>query len=182
MRHYLSTGKAEGVQNPITGTWLISRSALFEFASARGQVPRSLRPQRTVLIVERPTSLGGELTQGVEAIWPGSRVTRLTNLFDALVQAAAIVPDLLVFDAELPELTGQDLLRILRRNSQTAGIRIVAVTGSPQQRSWLTAAGSDEVVFRNQYSEKLSGVLARLFPETKDIGPEWSDDKGAPRL
>ncbi|MCU0661258.1 MAG: response regulator [Myxococcota bacterium] len=176
MRHYLSTGRVGGVQNPITGTWHISRSALFEFATARGHVPPPLQTALTVIVVERPMRVLSELARSISMHLPGCHLVRLSDVFDGLVQAAGLVPDLMVLDAEMPELPGEEMLRILKRNPRTAGIPLVAVTGRPEHRGRLTSAGANEVLLRTQSEEALRSMLVRLFPQQGQGGQRQNDE------
>lgn len=164
MRHYLSTGRVGGVQNPITGTWHISQKVLFEFASARGQELSPLAPPATIVLVEKSSQQTGDWARAIEACAPGSRAIQVNDVFDGLVQAAALVPTVLVVDAEMPELGGDELLRILRRNPRTAGIRVIAYVGRPELTARMRSAGADEVVNCTAGQEEICQTLMRLLP------------------
>ena len=57
-------------------------------------------------------------------------------------------PDLILFDIELPGMSGVDALQVLRGAPATAHIPVAAVTASvmPRDRNKITAAGFDEYI------------------------------------
>jgi DNA-binding response OmpR family regulator len=71
-------------------------------------------------------------------------VPALTGL-DALKQARAALPDLIILDATLPDIDGQDVCDILRRLPSTAPIPIIMLaTWSSRLRAMPPETGPDE--------------------------------------
>lgn len=64
---------------------------------------------------------------------------------DGIKLAGERKPDLILMDIQLPGMSGIDALKVLRSNSATAAIPVVAVTASvmQQDRKQITEAGFD---------------------------------------
>ncbi|MGB8169232.1 MAG: response regulator, partial [Chthoniobacteraceae bacterium] len=58
----------------------------------------------------------------------GFAVMHAANGFEALEQARAAKPDLILMDIQMPEMDGYEAARILRETPEVAHIPIVAVT------------------------------------------------------
>lgn len=82
------------------------------------------------------------------SIWlelSGYRVHAVADERLALVEAMTLAPTLAVIDILLPDIDGRDIIRSLRRNSQTCNIPIMAlsVLSSIQDEETCYAAGAD---------------------------------------
>jgi two-component system, chemotaxis family, response regulator PixH len=73
----------------------------------------------------------------------GYQVTTATNGADALVKARLHQPDIIVTDLVMPDLTGLELCRQLKREVATANIPVVACTTKDRQmdRTWAKKQG-----------------------------------------
>ncbi|WP_420473437.1 response regulator [Noviherbaspirillum sp. ST9] len=73
----------------------------------------------------------------------GHQVTGASNGGDGLEAARRELPDLILCDGRMPDMTGFDVARQIRSEPATAGIPMVAVTGlaSAGDHSELLAAG-----------------------------------------
>jgi CheY-like chemotaxis protein len=71
----------------------------------------------------------------------GHSIVEAQNGVGALACVLASVPDLIVTDMMMPVMDGPELIRRLRSDAATAGIPILAITGSPT-----LAASADAVV------------------------------------
>jgi len=97
-----------------------------------------MTPQKHLLIVDDyPDALD---------IWAfylramGFRVSTASDGASALAQAELLLPDLIVLDLELPQISGFDVARRLRQNPDTQEIPLIAATGyshaSPLERAY----------------------------------------------
>jgi DNA-binding response OmpR family regulator len=59
----------------------------------------------------------------------GYEVDTATNGFDALSKAKDSLPDLIVLDMMMPEMTGFDVLQKLRQDKATQAIPVIMLTG-----------------------------------------------------
>lgn len=76
------------------------------------------------------------------------RVAEARDGREALTQAQALRPDLILLDMSLPEIDGWTVARTLRQNPQFRSTRIVALTAHamPGDRERTLDAGCDEFV------------------------------------
>ena len=76
----------------------------------------------------------------------GFRVEEATDGRQALAQAAALRPDLILLDVHLPEIDGLTVARTLRRSSDLKSLLIVALTANAMEgdRAKALEAGCDD--------------------------------------
>ena len=88
---------------------------------------------------------------------------------DAIVLAAQNPPDLAILDMQLPDITGLDVARELRRQAATATLPMIALTGRGSTRDADAArdAGITEVLVKPcdppQLLEKIRSLLASRY-------------------
>jgi CheY-like chemotaxis protein len=96
---------------------------------------------RTVLLVEDSAEIRNAFTILLEDA--GYTVLGAGTGEDALHLAADRMPDLVLLDMGLPDMTGLDVVRRIKASEDTAGIVVVAVTGRDEDsdRKACLAAG-----------------------------------------
>lgn len=81
-----------------------------------------------------------------------------------LALARATKPDVVLLNYGLPGLTGLQVLKELRADPATAGLRVIMTSGCPQIEQWAPDAGAqDFVVYPTEMAvigEKVERVLA----------------------
>lgn len=80
----------------------------------------------SVVLIEDDDTLALILSYNLEA--EGCRVTRLSDGGEALERLREIGPDLVVLDWALPNLSGIEILRRLRRDTATRALPVVMLT------------------------------------------------------
>lgn len=125
------------------------------------QVARETSPPPTgeVLLVEEDTFLAGRLEQTL--VRAGLAVRRARSGRDALAEAAATPPDVLVLELELGDLTGFEVTRALReeRTTRRVPVLLLARRDDPRSRAAAWACGADGFLPRPFLpSELLSSV------------------------
>jgi CheY-like chemotaxis protein len=101
------------------------------------------RPQ--VLVVENDPVFATDLAAAFE--WVGFAVNAAANGLDAVYELERVVPNVVVLDLDLPVVSGTRLLQLLRQDTDTAGGRVVALTGlSFQEAPEVFRLGVDAVV------------------------------------
>ena len=102
--------------------------------------------QKKVLIVEDNPELSELLRLNFEEA--GFSTGTASNGRDALTQARAFSPDLVLLDLMLPELDGFAVCEILRGDPAMAGVRIVMLTGVSGQLTRYAGleSGADDYV------------------------------------
>ena len=62
--------------------------------------------------------------------WPDVQLMIAEDGASGIVQAAALLPDVLLLDMQLPDMSGLAVLRALRANARTKGLRVIALSAS----------------------------------------------------
>jgi two-component system cell cycle response regulator DivK len=89
------------------------------------------------------------------------------NAEDGIKLAGERKPDLILMDIHLPGMNGIEALKVLRADSATAAIPVIAVTASvmPQDRNQITEAGFNAYVAKpiniKEFLDAVRDMLAR---------------------
>jgi CheY-like chemotaxis protein len=110
---------------------------------------------RTVLLVEDSDAIRDAFTILLEDA--GYTVLGAGTGEDALRLAAEHVPDLVLLDMGLPDMTGLEVVRRIKSVPATAGIAVVAVTGRDEEadRRACLAAGCAAYIVKPVNTQKL---------------------------
>jgi CheY-like chemotaxis protein len=110
---------------------------------------------RTVLLVEDSDAIRDAFTILLEDA--GYTVLGAGTGGDALRMAAEHLPDLMLLDMGLPDMTGLDVVRQVKADAGTAGISVVAVTGRDEasDRRACLAAGCAAYIVKPVNTQKL---------------------------
>jgi CheY-like chemotaxis protein len=110
---------------------------------------------RTVLLVEDSDAIRDAFTILLEDA--GYAVLGAETGGDALRLAEARVPDLVLLDMGLPDMSGLEVVRRLKAASQTASIAVVALTGRDEEadRRACLAAGCAAYIVKPVNTQKL---------------------------
>ena len=105
---------------------------------------------KRILLVEDDDSLASVYVTRLEA--EGFDVHRVGNGEDALATALSYHPDLVVLDVMMPQVSGFDVLDILRNTPETANLKVIMLTAlsqaSDQERA--KALGADDYLVKSQ--------------------------------
>ena len=97
----------------------------------------------------------------------GFQVLEAKNGKTAIQTAKTGSPDLILLDIRLPDTTGLDVVRELRKLSQTKHIPIIgwsAESGSNPQREILRRAGISDYIEKPTSLKELDAVIKRFLP------------------
>ena len=83
----------------------------------------------------------------------------------ALARLAALVPDVVLLDLNLPRVTGADVLHQIRADSRLAKTRVIIVTGDPQGAE-LVRSEADLVLIKPISFTQLCDMAMRLVAST----------------
>lgn len=102
----------------------------------------------------------------------GYRVAEAANGHEALEQAFATRPDLIVMDLSLPGMDGWEATRRLKKDERTKHIPVVALTGHALAGHSKTAieAGCDAFVIKPCLPEDLAAEIRRVLDTTRTKG------------
>jgi len=109
----------------------------------KGLAARSLR----ILVAEDDDAVLGLYARYAER--RGHRVIRARDGAEALLIAAAELPDIILLDVAMPKLDGRDVLRQLKTNDRTRGIPVLVISasgGEQNLRTLLAELGAADVL------------------------------------
>jgi CheY-like chemotaxis protein len=93
----------------------------------------------------------------------GYRVAEAADGEEALRQAVALSPDLILMDVSLPGLDGREATRRLKASPKTARIPVAILSGLPPE--YVRAAGADACVTKPCSPELLLAEVERLLQQ-----------------
>lgn len=103
-----------------------------------------------VLFIEDDLTLSALFAMRMQA--EGFDVTTASNPESALQKAKAIQPDLILCDLMMPNVSGYDVIDILRNTRETSGAKIVVISALSQQQDIdkAMALGADDYIVKSQ--------------------------------
>ena len=112
----------------------------------------------------------------------GYRVVVARNGEEAIAQARAHRPDLIMMDIRMPVMTGADATRVLRSDPSLGHIPIIALTAHAMEdeRVYAMAAGFDELIAKPCLPDQLVLAVERILAaarkarEKPAVGLFWS--------
>jgi CheY-like chemotaxis protein len=99
----------------------------------------------------------------------GFRVAEAENGEEAIRQAKALLPDVIVMDLSLPVMDGWEATRRLKRDPETRRIPIVVLTGHalPEYARTAREAGCDLVITKPCLPDQLLEAIRRILDAPK---------------
>src|SRR5689334_7224598 len=97
----------------------------------------------------------------------GYRVSTASDGAEAIAQAERLLPDLIVLDLELPQVSGFDVAKHLRANPDTHDIPLIAATGYSHrgQLDHARNAGFDHILIKPADPDALVAEIERLLSD-----------------
>ncbi len=124
-------------------------------AAARPHAAEPVTTAPTILLVDDDD----EVDAALRAAWADRyRVVRVPRGAEALDVARLAHPDLVLLDVVLPDLSGYDVLRILRGSAATAGLPVIMLTVQPE-RALATNLGAVDVVGKPLDVDRLTSAV-----------------------
>jgi two-component system, OmpR family, phosphate regulon response regulator PhoB len=129
---------------------------------------------KTILVVEDEAPVRDVLRFCLERA--GYVVEAAANARSALRELDSYVPDLVILDVGLPDMSGLQLLNGWRHEERTRGMPVIMVTGRCDERDRIVGlrSGADDYVSkpfsRDELLARIETVLRRVSPnETKEV-------------
>ena len=115
--------------------------------------------ERTILVVEDEADLAELLRHNIEQEGYGCRLAADGRF--AVAEASKTLPDLIILDRMLPGLSGDEVIRQLKRDPRTASVPVIMLTAKAEESDELVgfALGANDYVTK-PFSMKL--LLARI--------------------
>ena len=152
VRQWAQKGLLEA-QTTAGGHRRFTRDVIEAFARERGiQLPQS---QQRLLIVDDNRELNAYLVALFGAHVPDLQISSAYDGFDAGRQVQAHKPTVVLLDIMMPGIDGIEVCRSLKDDHETAGIRVVAMTGyyTPELEKKILAAGA-QVLLKKPFSSE----------------------------
>lgn len=111
--------------------------------------PQFLKSASGYLQKRTAFQLVGQATSGAEAI---RRVWELT-------------PDLVLIDWGMPGLSGLEVTRLLKAQSQSPQVVILGMNDAPHYSAAAFLAGADGFIVKDDWSRQLMALVQKWFPE-----------------
>ena len=106
--------------------------------------------KKKILLVEDDTALAAVYRSRLEL--EGFEIREVNKGEDAISDAIAFKPDLVLLDAMMPKISGFDVLDILRNTPETTNIRVIMLTAlsQPKDKERAEALGVDDYLVKSQ--------------------------------
>lgn len=119
-----------------------------------------MEAKKKILLVEDDSALATVYVSRLQL--EGFDIKHVANGEDALSEAVAYKPDLILLDAMMPKISGFDVLDILRNTPETTNIRVIMLTALSQAKDKERAEhlGVDDYLVKSQVV--ISDVVARI--------------------
>lgn len=161
----------------------MSRSNYYREAAGPASTPkhRSRARRKRLLVVEDDRLSLKVLRQLLAA--RGYDVLQASGGWDAISRARHEQPDLIVMDLRLPDISGLDATRLLKKNDQTKNIPIIAVTAfvTPSFEATAFENGCDAYIAKPINIESLLQTVESILRARAANDPTLNDEAGFPR-
>lgn len=131
--------------------------------------PEDGRASARLLLVEDHPTMRGAVRVILEA--EGYEVAEAADGLAALASIQREPPDLVVLDLNIPGLSGEEVLRAIRADPATAGVRVVVATAEGDEgRGAAMRLGADEYVTKPFGPAALLRTVARVLAGSGSSG------------
>jgi DNA-binding NarL/FixJ family response regulator len=127
-------------------------------------------PKPTFLVVEDHEALRNTLRKWLESTFPLCRVLEAKSGVEAIRTACVEMPDIVPMDIGLPEMTGIEATRHLRRAVPQAHVVMLTIHESVDYRVSAAEAGASAYVPKRKMHSDLIPVLTSLLSPPR-LGP-----------
>ncbi len=163
-RRYLKNGRIVADQNPVTGTWTVKREILLDFMRKQNLDSVEIEgPLRIMLVDDDPIVLK-VMAKALERLKSELVVEAISNPYDALVRLGIAAPDLLALDLHMPGIDGKQILAAVKRNENTQDIKVLIVSGFPEEVHETRLAGADDALIKPFTLDEFADKVRRLLP------------------
>jgi len=126
--------------------------------------PQRQRQGRLLYIEDNPVN--ALLVEEMVRIHARLQIESVANGLGGVARAHELQPDLILVDMQLPDINGYEVLRRLREQPSTTGIRCIALSANamPEDIARATAAGFSDYWTKPIHLSNFLAALDRLFP------------------
>ncbi len=118
----------------------------------------------TILIVENHDSLRLVLRGWLEAMFSGCQISGASSLREAIALARARLPQVVILDIDLPEMSDYDAVEHIKAVVPTAQIVVLTDYQDEVQRAPATTRGACVYVWKDAMLDQFQSTLVTLLP------------------
>jgi DNA-binding response OmpR family regulator len=135
--------------------------------------------EKTILVVEDSQTSRKVITMLLER--KGYAIVEAKNGAEALARLSEVVPDLVLLDLMLPDMSGYEVLARVRQSKKSAEIPVIMLTGksNPADRMKGLHHGSNEYLTKPFDPAKLLGVLEKYLDRPVEVKKEAKAEQPA---
>jgi two-component system invasion response regulator UvrY len=119
----------------------------------------------TILIVEDHDAVRGSLREWLETMFPQCHVVEAASGEEALILAQANMPQLVIMDIGLPQMSGIEATRRIKVQVPGAQVVMLTIHEDDAYRTDAEAAGASAFVPKRRMQTKLIPTLMALLPD-----------------
>jgi len=166
VKKYCDEGRIKAEKSPVTGYRRIPHEALIAFMRRHG-ISRSRIPgyHERVLVVDDEASVVDYVTRALSRSQGTYEVDGTTNGFDACIRLRSFRPDVIVLDIHMPEVDGKEILRAIRRDEVTKDVKVLVITGFPDELEEMHRLGADDHLVKPLSGKELRARVAQLLKD-----------------
>jgi diguanylate cyclase (GGDEF)-like protein len=129
---------------------------------------------KKILVVDDNEAIRAHLRESLEA--EGRQISVAQSGAEAIEMTFAVLPDLIILDMVMPDLTGYEVVRLLAIHPETSGIRVIFTSRNlgPHQRM-LARTGRDHLFLKKPIDSNELGEKVRMLLEGDVRGSESKD-------
>ena len=167
---WINTGKLPAYSSP-GGRHRVAPSDLVRFLRKHGMhIPDELTrgAAHRVLIVDDEPTVRKALAAMLETASFDAQIEEAGSGAEGCVKVAQFKPDLLILDVRMPGVDGQDLCRYLRGTEEFAEVKVLVVSGYPDDDSIsdMMEAGADAFLAKPVDKDEFIRLAGELLGET----------------
>lgn len=160
---WVKTGKLRAAVTA-GGHHRIRKDELLQFTQLRRLMPQPSEPARRVLIVDDDQQVRTLLKRLLTNV--GWLVAQASDGFEAGRKVEQFKPHLMLLDLFMPNVDGFSVCAQVKRETDTAGIKIIAISGfdTRENRQRIVACGADLFLPKPLDAKRLKRAIESLFP------------------
>ena len=167
LANWIRQGRISGGVTP-GGHYRFTEAELDEFARSRGlEIPKKVsegpKGPKKILVVDDDEAFCEYVRDALEAFC-GYELREAHDGMEGAMTAGSWKPDLLILDIRMPSMNGTELLRLIRSNPETGGIRVLVASAhlSAERKAELEPLHPDLILDKPVHLAKLVASIQKL--------------------
>ena len=165
--NYCEEGKIAATQNRISKRWSIRQEDLARFMKMHGLSAGNKSVLPRVLVVDDEPGIVRTITKILRKSGRELLIDSASNGYEALIRIGSDVPDLIFLDIRMPGMDGRDILKAIRNSPDTEKLKVVVVTGFPEEIDEMIALGADDALPKPFRAEQILQQTDKFLPSSQ---------------